>query len=916
MPGTLPRSGGTIVRASAALAFAAIVFAESAAANPAVSGLTQIAPGGYHTCAVTAGGGAQCWGWNGYGQLGTGVSADSTVAIDVAGLAAGVVAVTTGSRHSCALMAAGTVKCWGDNFYGQLGGGPPLPSNVPVDVAGLVGIVAISAGSVHTCGLTATGGVVCWGNDSWGQLGGNNLGSGIVAIESGYQHACALTSGGAVKCWGANYGGQLGIGFISTNSAVPVDVSGLSSGVIAIGAGSVHSCAVVAGGGVKCWGTNNVGQLGDGSTTNSLVPVDVQALSGVSTLALGEGHSCALTTADGVKCWGSAVVNGTTSNASVPVDVIGLAAAVTAIASGEYHSCALVAGGAARCWGANSFGGLGNGIAGRFARPVDVIGLAGIAAIATGTDHSCALTSAGVVGCWGRNLYGALGNGTLDDAFIPVDVAVGTPAIVIRAGGHASCAVSWNGAVKCWGQLGDALPQPTDVPGLGSGVVDVALGNGFACALTSAGGVKCWGGNHAGQLGNGSTMPSATPVDVVGLASNVVAINAGDGHACAILGDGAVRCWGANHSGQVTASPGTMETTPVVVTALADAALGIDGGGSHTCVQTTSYAMRCWGLNSNAQFGLGHQHALSGVFTVPLGTGTLALATGLFHSCQIGGGGTVRCWGQNNEGQIGSGTPMPFGESSPLPVMSPTQVTGLAGATAISASGQHTCVIVDGGVKCWGNNSNGQLGNGVGGYASTPQIVLGGLCGGFDDVFAGSAFCANVEWNRNRLVTLGCAPGLFCPDEAVSRLAMAAFVNRLGSALTPVVVAAQDTPGAIDPADFVVICTTAEYQTGTQRRRVYVDGVLRALSPADFSLAFRLVASEAGGAWFGNFANDHGGTRAGLWSNHRVHAHFDVAENQNVRFGIQVSRGLLPPGPALSDSSCSLRARIDNRNGP
>jgi alpha-tubulin suppressor-like RCC1 family protein len=552
-----------------------------------MSDLAGIATGGWHTCAVTAVGRAQCWGWNVDGQLGRGNTVDSPVAVNVTGLASGVRAVAAGSRHSCALLATGTVKCWGENFYGQLGTGGLFPSSLPVDVPGVSGLVTVSAGGHHTCGLTAAGGVRCWGNDSWGQLGGNALTSGIAAVVSGYQHACALTDGGGVKCWGANYRGQLGIGVVSNNVAVPTDVAGLTSGVVAIGAGATHSCAALANGNVRCWGSNDAGQLGNGTTVDAVLPVDVQGIANATALALGEGQSCTLTATGGLKCWGVNPGNGSAQPAMFPVDVTGLPGVATMIAGGFQHVCALIENGAAVCWGANAFGALGNGQVGRSASPVDASGVSHAVAIATGADHTCALGADGVVRCWGRNFSGAIGTGDIEDAFLPTPVAIGASVIAVGAGGYSSCAVTSSGAVRCWGLVnGVAELAPADMPGLGSGVVDVEVGNAFGCALTVAGAVKCWGDNTMGQLGNGSTTPSATPVDPIGLSANVVAIGAGDAHACAILSDGSVRCWGANQAGQVTSSPTWSETTPVLVSALGDKALALDLGRAHTCVRT------------------------------------------------------------------------------------------------------------------------------------------------------------------------------------------------------------------------------------------------------------------------------------------------------------------------------------------
>ena len=195
--------------------------------------------------------------------------------------------VSAGYSHTCGLTSSGGVKCWGENSYGQLGNGNNTNSNVPVNVSGLSsGVSAISAGGGHTCALLTSGGVKCWGYNEFGQLGnGNNtnsnvpvdvsgLSSGISAISAGGDHTCAMTSGGGVKCWGWNNDGQLGNGN-NNDSNVPVDVSGLSSVVSAISAGITHTCALLTSGGVKCWGNNYNGQLGNGNNTDSNVPVDV-----------------------------------------------------------------------------------------------------------------------------------------------------------------------------------------------------------------------------------------------------------------------------------------------------------------------------------------------------------------------------------------------------------------------------------------------------------------------------------------------------------------------------------------------------------------------------------------------------------------------------------------------------------------
>jgi alpha-tubulin suppressor-like RCC1 family protein len=316
-----------------------------------------------------------------------------------------------------------------------------------------------------------------------------------TAVTGGLPHTCALTTAGGVKCWGSNNQGQLGDG-TTTQRLEPVDVSGLTSGVAAVAAGAYHTCAVTTTGGLKCWGYNNHGQAGDGTTDQRLTPVDVVGLtSGVAAVSAGYYHTCALTTTGGVKCWGynqyGQVGDGTTDQRLTPVDVSGLTSGVAAVAAGQEHTCALTTTGGLKCWGLNGYGRLGDGTGDYRTTPVDVVGLtSGVAAVAPGNDHTCALTTTGGVKCWGDNEHGQLGDGTTTRRLTPVDVL-----------------------------------------GLASGVAAVAAGTEHTCAVMTTGGLKCWGANYSGQLGNGTktgpeTCPGAgacstTPVDVIGFAPSV-----------------------------------------------------------------------------------------------------------------------------------------------------------------------------------------------------------------------------------------------------------------------------------------------------------------------------------------------------------------------------------------------------------
>lgn len=351
------------------------------------------------------------------------------------------VQVTAGWRHTCAVTSAGGVRCWGANDYGQLGDGTTLRRLSPVDVVGLTrGVVAISAGELHTCALTEDGEMLCWGNNREGQLGNGTttgrvtpgrvigLPGKVQAISTGDDFTCAVTEGGAAQCWGLNDAGQLGDG-TRTTRLTPVPVSGLAAGVQTVSARRFHTCAVTMDSAVHCWGDNEKGQLGDGSLIDRLRPVAVLGLSGpVTKVSLGFFHTCALISGGGVECWGANLYgqlgNGsTTFREPTPGPVAGLAGGVTALSAGWVHTCAVTATGGVKCWGGNEYGRLGDGTTIDRATPVDVTGLAaGVVDLDAGEAHTCAVTSAGESWCWGDNEFGQLGDWSLTNRATPVMV--------------------------------------------------------------------------------------------------------------------------------------------------------------------------------------------------------------------------------------------------------------------------------------------------------------------------------------------------------------------------------------------------------------------------------------------------------------------------------------------------------------
>jgi alpha-tubulin suppressor-like RCC1 family protein len=357
-------------------------------------------------------------------------------------------------------------------------GGTGTGGNTVLPVA-LANTIKVYASESSTCALSASGSVSCWGDNTYEAVGFGTsaslqyaqlhptLTSGVSSLSFVQDGGCAILSG-AVKCWGSNTGGLLATGN-TIPSRTPIAIASLSSGISYIVSGQGHSCALTTTGAAKCWGYSNVGQIGDGSTSNRFLPVNVPTLSfGVSNLVAGALHSCAINSTGQVKCWGygteGALGNGTTSSALVASDVPGLSTGIASLTAGNSHTCATTTAGAVKCWGKNNLGQLGDGSNTTRLSPVNLVSLSsGISKVVSGpfSNHTCGLTTGGGVKCWGDGTYGALGQGANTSSSVPVDVV-----------------------------------------GLSSGVVDISMGNSFTCAALANGSVKCWGSNLLNEIGD------------------------------------------------------------------------------------------------------------------------------------------------------------------------------------------------------------------------------------------------------------------------------------------------------------------------------------------------------------------------------------------------------------------------------
>lgn len=344
--------------------------------------------------------------------------------------------------------------------------------------------------------------------------------------------------------------------------------------------GFFYTCGVKTGGDGYCWGQNDAGQLGDGTTTVRLTPVGVLGgLSFTSVTAARQGyHSCGVTAGGSAYCWGDnahgQLGDGTTAQRRSPITVLG-GHSFASVGTGRSHSCGVTTEGAAYCWGDNASGQLGDGTTTQRRSPVAVAGGLTFAMVSVGAYHTCGVTTAGTAYCWGGN-GGALGDGTTTDRASPVAVQGGRSYAMVSAGGTVSCGVTTGGAAYCWGDnffgaLGNGTTSPTPetrpvaVIG-GLTFVSVSVSVSHVCGLTTEGKAHCWGSNYSGQLGDGTTIRRTSPVAVVGgLVFSLVRVGDGGGCTCGVTVERLAYCWGDNFLGQLGNGTTDESSVPVKV---------------------------------------------------------------------------------------------------------------------------------------------------------------------------------------------------------------------------------------------------------------------------------------------------------------------------------------------------------------
>lgn len=575
---------------------------------------TQIAVGYETSCALAADQHVWCWGRNDLGQLGNGTNVQANVPGQIAGTWTAIVA---GQAHFCALRAAGsTVWCWGQNGSRQLGTGDTIDRNTPTPVSFNTVFAQVAAGSTFTCGIEPGGQTSCWGDGEVGQLGVTTTngaatpvaqpGPGFTTVGLGARHGCGIASSG-LWCWGA---GQRGALAELAQLAVTVPTQLAATHPVQVSAGGSTTCYIDDVGHLFCTGANGGGQTGQPhGEVHAVVRSD--ARTDWAKIYAHRGHACGTRTDGSAACWGSGldgeIGDGGYFDRQVPIDLA--LTNFTALDIGAYTTGG-VAGGIGYEWGYDFTVDQHNPTPKNFGASLS-LGL--------GELHGCSLAGTTLT-CGGANNAGQLGDGTTT---FSVSTTVPGAWQSVHASASFTCGVQANGAgqLYCWGsgaqgEVGAGtlsnFPTPQLVP-LGSPVSVYALGGGFACALPG-GELDCWGANDRGQIGDASGTLRASPVRV-GLATNWIALAAGDLHACGIQSDHSLWCWGHCDEGQLGDASTVDVLTPQRVGSDMDW-MAVAAGDHFTCALKLDGTRWCFGANYRGELGNGAAW-LTGFAVVP-----------------------------------------------------------------------------------------------------------------------------------------------------------------------------------------------------------------------------------------------------------------------------------------------------------
>lgn len=619
-------------------------------------------------CALMVDRSVKCWGYNSLGVFSLPAAYQFYSPTVIAGLT-DVVAIHATGGAACAVIAGGTVKCWGSNINGQLGDGTQVDRASPTTVMNLAGPAThVRVSRMHACARLETGAIQCWGV---GANADRSIAPRIVfaadfvrgGMFAPFGLTCVLAQTGEVACLSE---------YTGTTDVLP----GAHDVIELVGTLGGTLCLIDLARSVRCTGANQQGQIGSGGpNTFSESWSTVDALgTGAVRIAVGMNHVCALMMGGGVKCWGDGVhrqlgLGPERAEYETRTPLTALQFTPTTVSMGVDSACASAPSGATQCWGRNTDGQLGDGTQNNRWLPTPPLSFnVNPYGVATSYTHSCAVNLAGEVLCWGRNSQGQVGPVATSDV-IATPIGVGdlpaVPATVVRVGASFSCAIiaaeAWCWGGNDYGSLGrSTLSNYSSPPGLVSGlpntVTDLSLGAYHGCAVASSA-AWCWGAG-GGRLGDGSLEDRFSASQVRGLSSGVLSVSSGAYHSCALLDSGAVVCWGINWNGQVGDGTNANALTPVVVDLGGQIAVKIVAGGEQTCALLASGALKCWGALLQPNGSSPWQSFLNptDVYAHGANVASIAVAANGMAFCSLKTNQQWGCWGFNWYGGIGQGT--------------------------------------------------------------------------------------------------------------------------------------------------------------------------------------------------------------------------------------------------------------------
>lgn len=590
-----------------------------------------------------------------------------------------------------------------------------------------------------------------------------------VAYRNGYQRISSGNNNnstfeirsGQLWAWGDNTYGQLGIG-TTTNQLSPVQV-GSANNWLQIASGGMYTLGIRSDGTLWAWGKNDQGQLGIGSTTDQSSPVQVGTNTAWAKISAGFEMTFGVRIdgtlwAWGDNTWGQLGI-GSTTDQNAPIR-IGTDDNWVNVSAGGFHGTALKSDGTLWTWGYNAQGQLGIGSTTNQSSPIQVGSATNWITITAGRLHSHAIKSDGTLWTWGDNVFGELGIGNTTSQNSPIQVGTDNKWITIADGRESSMGIKVDGTLWTWGRnhfgqlgIGSTTDQSSPVQvGTATNWVSIAGGMDYGIATRADGALYTFGTNTSGQLGNGTNTASTSPISISIISSDWIQISTGSAHTMGILSNGTLWAWGANSNGQLGIGNTTNQLFPQQVGS-ANNWISVSAGGNYTLALKSDGTLWAFGLNSSGQLGIGSTTSQNSPVQVGSDNTWKSIATGFYHSLALKTDGTIWGWGHNTEGQLGIGTTT----ASNVPVQGGSNTTWVS----VSAGADHSMALrADG--TAWGSgwNSFGELGIGSNAQQNSWTQVGSGTT--WTSVKAGGGFSLGListgrlySWGWNNAGQLG-----------------------------------------------------------------------------------------------------------------------------------------------------------------